>query len=76
MEQEFTLRRRGVHLLGQRAEGDASFLEAGHRRQQVGQRPAETVELPNHQTIARLEEDQGLREAGAVAATATGTVFE
>ena len=35
VEQELTLRRGGVHLLGQRTEGDAARLEIGHRGEEV-----------------------------------------
>lgn len=36
MEKKLTLGRRGVHLLGQRTEGDAALLEVGYRGKQVG----------------------------------------
>jgi hypothetical protein len=42
----------------------------------MGQRPPETVELPHHQAIARLEEGQRLSKAGAIVATAAGAIFE
>src|SRR3954465_8552334 len=35
VKQELALRRGGVHLLGQRTEGDAAGLEIGHRGEQV-----------------------------------------
>src|SRR5687767_7211662 len=37
VKQELALRRGGVHLLGQRTEGDAAGLEIGHRGEQVRQ---------------------------------------
>jgi hypothetical protein len=37
VEQEFALRRGGVHLLSERAEGDAAFLEARYRGQEMRQ---------------------------------------
>src|SRR5215831_11326169 len=46
MKQEFALRGGGVHLLGQRAERDPAFLQLVYRREQMRQRPPETVELP------------------------------
>ena len=52
MEQKLTLRRRGVHLLGQRTERDAALLEVGYRGQEVRQRSAKPVQLPDHQTVA------------------------
>jgi len=76
MEQEFALRGGRVHPLGQRAECDAAILQLVNCRQQVGQRPPETVELPDHQAIARLEERERLRKAGTVVAAAAGTIFE
>ena len=76
MEQEFALRGGGVHLLGQRAERHTAFLEAVHCRQQVGQRSPETVEFPNHEAIARLEEGQSLGKAGTIVAAAAGAIFE
>jgi len=76
MEQEFALRRRGVHLFGQRAERDAAILQLVHCREQMRQRPTETVELPDHKAIARLEESQCLRKAHAIVAAAAGAIFE
>jgi len=76
MEQKFALRRRGVHLLGQRPERDTAFLQLVYCREQMGQRPPETVELPDHQAIARLEERQRCRKAGTIIATAAGAIFE
>ena len=42
----------------------------------MGKRPPETVELPDHQAIARLEEGQRLRKAGTIVAAAAGAIFE
>jgi hypothetical protein len=42
----------------------------------MGQRSPETVELPHHQAVARLEERQRLRKASAIVATAAGTIFK
>jgi len=53
MEEKLTLGRRRVHLLGQRTEGDAALFEVGYRGEQVGQRSAEPVQLPDNQTVAR-----------------------
>jgi hypothetical protein len=76
MEQKFSLRGGGVHLLGQRAECDPAFFQLVYRCQQVGQRSSETVELPHHKAISRLEEGQRLRQAGTVVAAAAGAIFE
>jgi hypothetical protein len=48
MEQELALRRGGVHLLRERAKCDAALLEAVYGRQQVEERPAKAVKLPDH----------------------------
>ena len=53
VEQQFALRRGGIDLLGERAERNAALLEARHRGQQMRQRSAEPIQLPDHQAIAR-----------------------
>ncbi len=74
MEEEFALRGGGVHLLGQRAECDAAILLLVYCREQMGQRSPETVELPHHKAIARLEEGQRLPKAGTIIAAAAGAI--
>ena len=64
MEQELALRRGGVHLLGQRPECDPALLQLVYRREQMGQRSAETVKLPDHQAIARLKESEAFARPG------------
>jgi hypothetical protein len=76
MEQEFALRGGGVHLLGQRAECDAAVLQPVYRRQQMGQRSSEAIELPHHMAIARLQERQRLRKTATIVAAAAGAIFE
>jgi len=49
------MRRGGVHLLGERAERHAAFLQFGDDRQEVRQRAAEAVELPDDQYVAVSE---------------------
>jgi hypothetical protein len=66
MEQEFALRRGGVHLFGERPKRDPTFLEAVYCREQVGKRSAETVKLPYHKAVVRSEERQSLCQAGAL----------
>lgn len=56
MEQEFALRGGGIHLFGERAECDAPILQLVHCREQMGQRPPETI-----------EQSPGLRKASAAA---------
>jgi hypothetical protein len=76
MKQELALRCGGVHLLGERSERDPTLLETVYRREQVGQRSAETVQLPYREAIAWPEERQGLRQAGAIPPAAAGVIFE
>ena len=76
MEKKLTLGCRGVHLLGQRTEGDAAFLEAGYRGEEVGQRSAEPVQLPDNQTVVGAYESKRLGQAGSVAATTTGSILK
>ena len=42
------------------------FFELPYRHQHMRQRSYEALELPDHQAIARLEEDQHLRKTGAI----------
>ena len=56
VEQQFALRRRRVHRLGQRAERDAAPFEVVHHGQQVRQQPPEAVEFPDHETVAGTQE--------------------
>jgi hypothetical protein len=45
MEQEFALWGGGIHLFGQRAECDPALFQLVHRREQMGERSPETVEM-------------------------------
>jgi hypothetical protein len=76
VEQQFTLRRSGVDLLGERAERDATLFEAGDRCQQMRQRSAEPVELPNDQTVARPNEGERLAQPGPIIAAAARAILE
>ena len=53
MEQELALRRGGIHL-GQRTKRDPACLEIVHCAQQMRQRSAQTVQLPDHQAVAYI----------------------
>ena len=70
------LRGDGVHLFGQRAECNAAILQLVQCREQMRRQSRETVELPDHQAIARLEEGQRFRKAGTIVAAAAGAIFE
>ena len=76
MEQQLTLRRGGVDLLGERPERDTALPEVRHRGQQVWQGSAKPVQLPDHQTVAGADEGERLAQASTIAATAAGPVFE
>ena len=76
VEQQLALRRGGVHLLGQRPEGDAPRLEVSHRGQQMGQRSAQPIQLPDDQAVARSDECQRLGQTGTIATAAADTVLE
>src|SRR5271166_3822985 len=76
MEQELTLRRRGVHLLGQRTESDPARLEVGDRLEQMGQRSTEPVQLPDDQAVACANEGERLGQARTVTAAATDPILE
>src|SRR3546814_20968706 len=55
-------------LFGQRPEGDAAFLEVGDDRQQVRQRGAEPIELPDNQRVAGVHVVEAGSQAGAIVA--------
>lgn len=76
VEQKLTLGRRGVHLLGQRTEGDATLLEFGYRGEEMGQRSAKPIQLPDNQAVTGSYESQRLGQAGTVTAAATGSILE
>src|SRR5712691_1560163 len=65
-EQERSLRRGGIHLLGQGAKGHALRLESRDNLEEMRQRAAEPVEFPDHQTIAGVDRGQCLLEAESV----------
>ena len=68
VEQELALRRGGIHLLGQRTKGDAAVLESGHCGEEMRQRSAKSVQLPNDQAVAGLDESQRFGQAGPITA--------
>jgi hypothetical protein len=76
MEKKLTLGRRGVHLLGQRTECDAALLELSYCGEEVGQRSAKSVQLPDNQTVAGAYESKRLGQAGSVTATTTGSILK
>src|SRR4051812_15361916 len=47
-----------------------------HRRQQMGQRPAQAVELPDVQAIARPQERQRFRQSRPIVTAAAGVILE
>ena len=45
---------RSVHLLGQAAEGDTTVAQPGDHAEQVRQRAAKAIQLPNNEAVALL----------------------
>ena len=76
LEQELALRAGGVDLLGEGTERNLAFLQPVHRRQQMGQRAAQAVELPDDQAIARPQERQRFRQSRPVVTAAAGVILE
>ena len=76
LEQELALRAGGVDPLGEGTERHVAFLQPVHRRQQMGQRPAQAVELPDDQTIARPQERQRFRQSRPIVTAAAGVILE
>ena len=70
MKEEFALRRRGIHLLGERTKADAARPEITHRPNQVRQRAPQPIQLPYDQTVARFDKGERLGQARALAAAA------
>ena len=60
------MRRGGVHLLGDRAERDTTFLQVGDDRQEMRQRAAEAVEFPNDQDVAVSEIGEACLQARSI----------
>ena len=76
MKQKLALRRGCIHLLGERAEADAARLQIGDGRNEVGQRSAEPVELPDDQAIAGRHKRKRLGQSHASGASAANTILE
>ena len=66
VEQELAVRRGGIHLLGQRTKGDTALLEVRHSGEEMRQRSAKSVQLPDDQAIAGFHEGQRLGQADAI----------
>jgi hypothetical protein len=66
----------GVDRPLQAARRDATLGKSGDGVDQVGQRPAEPVELPDHQGVAGAQLVQQLLEGGPVAVGAAGGIGE
>jgi hypothetical protein len=65
-----------VDRFPQAAEADLAPLEGGDRPDQVLERASQAIELPDDQGIARAEEGEGLRQAGAIILGPAGHVGE
>ena len=58
----------GIDPLGQRLELHLALAEAGHNLDQVLQRPAQAVQLPDHQRVVRSEMLKRFFQLGAMSA--------
>src|SRR5690242_2814880 len=76
MKQKLAMRRGRVHALGQRAKGDAGLTQTGDDGEQMRQRTAKAIELPDNQRIAGLEELEATLEAGTIVARARCLILE
>ena len=76
VEQELALRRGGIHLLGQRTKGDTALLEIGHRGEEMRQRSAEPVQLPDHQAVAGPDESKCFGQTSTVNTASGDPVFK
>ena len=64
MERQFATRRRGVDVLGEGLQFDATLMEQGHGVDKLAERTRQAVQLPdnNHVALARvIEQPQQLR---------------
>ena len=68
------MRRGGVHLLGQGAEGYPFLLQGGHNMEKMRQGPAEPIQFPHNQTIARTHIREGVLQSWPVITSAAGLV--
>jgi hypothetical protein len=66
MEHELAARGRGVDRPLEAAESDAALSQPGDGADQMPQRPAKPVQLPDDQSVARAELVQELLEGGPV----------
>jgi hypothetical protein len=76
VKQELALRGRGVHLFGKRTEGDAACFQIGHCREEMGERSAEPIQLPDDQAIARPDESQRFGQSRPISTAAAGPILE
>jgi|SRR5271166_9171 len=76
VEQQFALWRGRVDLLSQRSECDAALLEPCYRVQEMRQRTAEPIQLPDHQAVAGTNKRECFGQAGAITAAAARPVVE
>lgn len=76
VEQQFTRLRCGVHAFGQRSERDMSLTQRIDDGQQLRQRSAEPIQLPDNQHAARLNERQHQGQASAIILGARCAILE
>jgi hypothetical protein len=66
MKQQFARRRRGIHAFGERTEGNLFFLQRVHDGEQMRQRSAQPIQLPDDKHVARLHERQRLDQPRSI----------
>lgn len=65
-KQQLAVRRGGIHLLAQRAKRDTALLEILDDGEEVHQRAAESVELPDDEAVSRTQDAEALLQADAL----------
>ena len=76
VEQQLALWRRGVDLLSQRSEGDTALPEPRYRVQEVWQRTAKPIQLPDHQAIAGTNKGECFGQPDAITTAAARPVVK
>jgi hypothetical protein len=76
MEQQLARCRGGVHAFGQRTKGYPLVLQRIHDGEQVRQRAAKPIQLPDDKNVARARECQRLRQTRPIILGPGGVILE